>query len=182
VRPRPGPTRIADLLELADRAVQLGMARISAATDISHEQWRLLMILGRGTTPEREVDDAGVLERSMGELAERTGLRPPTLTRAVDRLVGAGLARRRTDPWDRRRVMVSVSADGRALVARAAAELDELFGPVLAEAEPAQGAEGAGQPDLMGVLARLERVARRERLERARCADGPAPDAGQEPG
>lgn len=41
-----------------------------------------------------------------GELAEQLALSPSATTRVVDRLIGAGLARRIPDPADRRRVQV----------------------------------------------------------------------------
>jgi len=43
---------------------------------------------------------------SPGELATRTQLPPSTITRILDRLEHAGLARRSPDPSDRRRVVV----------------------------------------------------------------------------
>ena len=47
--------------------------------------------------------------RSMGEIAYHTALPAPTATRVVDRLVDARLAYRRTDPVDRRRVLVHLA-------------------------------------------------------------------------
>lgn len=41
-----------------------------------------------------------------GWLAEQTGLTTGAVTGVIDRLEGAGLARRQTDPGDRRRVIV----------------------------------------------------------------------------
>lgn len=41
-----------------------------------------------------------------GELAEQLALSPSATTRVVDRLIGAGLAKRVPDPADRRRVQV----------------------------------------------------------------------------
>ena len=45
----------------------------------------------------------------MGELARREGVRMPTVTAAVDVLVGHGLLRRDPDPDDRRAVQVSIT-------------------------------------------------------------------------
>jgi DNA-binding MarR family transcriptional regulator len=49
----------------------------------------------------------------MGELARREGVRMPTVTAAVDVLVGHGLVRRDPDPDDRRAVQVSITDTGR---------------------------------------------------------------------
>ncbi|QYJ17084.1 hypothetical protein Rxycam_02921 [Rubrobacter xylanophilus DSM 9941] len=46
---------------------------------------------------------------TVGQLAEVTGLTPGAITGVVDRLEGAGYARRERDPEDRRRVIVSLS-------------------------------------------------------------------------
>jgi DNA-binding MarR family transcriptional regulator len=47
-----------------------------------------------------------------GELAEALSLTPGTITALLDRLATAGLARRATDPNDRRRVVVALTPDG----------------------------------------------------------------------
>ena len=63
-----------------------------------------------------------VLERhgplSPSELAEREGVKRPTATRVIARLVEAGYAERTTDPSDKRCALVSVSAEGRATLKR----------------------------------------------------------------
>ena len=74
----------------------------------------------------------------------------PTATRLVDKLVAEGLAYRRSDDWDRRRVLVHISPEGHELVARTATELDEAFGTVLADLDPDD------RIDLVGLLTRLE--------------------------
>src|SRR5438132_2883580 len=45
-----------------------------------------------------------------GELGARSGLSGGAVTGVIDRLQGAGLARRASDPGDRRRVRVQVTA------------------------------------------------------------------------
>jgi len=47
-----------------------------------------------------------------GELARIEGVQRPTMTRAVARLVEAGLVERREDPQDRRSTLLSISKDG----------------------------------------------------------------------
>jgi DNA-binding MarR family transcriptional regulator len=144
----PG-TRVVDLLDLADRTVGSCLARASATLGISREQWRTLMLLDEG------VDDATTEApgHAMGEIAARAAVPAPTATRLVDKLVAEGLAYRRSDDWDRRRVHVHISPEGHALVARTAGELDEAFGTVLADLAPRD------RIDLVGLLSRLEQAA-----------------------
>jgi DNA-binding MarR family transcriptional regulator len=47
---------------------------------------------------------------SAGDLAKRTGLTSGAITRLIDRLEARGIARRRADPEDRRRVLVEITA------------------------------------------------------------------------
>ncbi len=64
---------------------------------------------------------------SIGEVAERLQIHHHSAVGLVDRLEGLGLARRVSDPGDRRRVHVAPTARGRAQVARLAAiHRDEL--------------------------------------------------------
>lgn len=48
---------------------------------------------------------------SAGDLAERTGLTPGAVTGMIDRLERAGLAQRDPDPQDRRRVLITATAN-----------------------------------------------------------------------
>lgn len=64
---------------------------------------------------------------TVGEVAERLQIHHHSAVGLVDRLEGLGLARRVSDPRDRRRVHVTPTARGRAQVARLAAiHRDEL--------------------------------------------------------
>ncbi len=148
-RGREPGIRVVDLLDLADRTVGSCLARASSASGISREQWRALMLLDEG------VDDAAVQARghTMGEIATRAAVPAPTATRLVDKLVAEGLAYRRSDDWDRRRVHVHISPEGHALVARTAAELDDALGAALTDLGPDNRAS------LVGLLTRLDRAA-----------------------
>jgi MarR family transcriptional regulator, organic hydroperoxide resistance regulator len=68
----------------------------------SLEEWRVLSLLadGRG--------------HSMSEIAEFALTPAPTMTKVIDRMVANNLVYRRVDPADRRRVLVFLSARGRA--------------------------------------------------------------------
>jgi DNA-binding MarR family transcriptional regulator len=54
--------------------------------------------------------------RTVGELARREGVSPPTMTRIVDALVREGLLRREADPRDRRSLLLTPTARGRRLM------------------------------------------------------------------
>jgi DNA-binding MarR family transcriptional regulator len=53
-----------------------------------------------------------------GELAQRERIKPPTATRILGHLEGAGLVERVRDPADGRSSILSITADGRALLRR----------------------------------------------------------------
>jgi DNA-binding MarR family transcriptional regulator len=145
----PGRTpdvRLVDLLDLADRTVGSCLARAASASGITREQWRALMLLDEGVGDGAR-DAAG---HAMGEIAVRAAVPAPTATRLVDKLVAEGLAYRRSDDWDRRRVHVHISSEGHALVARLAAELDAACGAELADLD------AADRERLVGLLVRLD--------------------------
>jgi DNA-binding MarR family transcriptional regulator len=148
-RGREPGVRVVDLLDLADRTVGSCLARASTTAGISREQWRTLMLLDEGVGDGAH-EAAG---HTMGEIATRAAVPAPTATRLVDKLVAEGLAYRRSDDWDRRRVLVHISPEGHELVARTATELDEAFGTVLADLDPDD------RIDLVGLLTRLEQAA-----------------------
>jgi MarR family 2-MHQ and catechol resistance regulon transcriptional repressor len=78
----------------------------------------------------------------MTELAVWTSLSPSGLTRAVDRLVDAGLVEREACPEDRRGAFAVLSDSGRSLMAEAvprhADHVRSLVGPVLTPVEQAE--------------------------------------------
>ncbi|MDQ8755734.1 MarR family transcriptional regulator [Sphingosinicella sp. LHD-64] len=53
---------------------------------------------------------------SLGDLAAAEQVRPPTMSRIVDALVGKGLVSRETDPANRRSVRISATGAGRQLL------------------------------------------------------------------
>src|SRR5262249_20344651 len=73
--------------------------------DLSASQWKVLPIIGY----------YGPM--SAKEAGERTSLEPEKVTRAVDQLVARGLVTRRPDPKDRRRVVLSLAANGKQVFA-----------------------------------------------------------------
>lgn len=53
---------------------------------------------------------------SLYEVANHVGLTPPTMTRLVDGLIARGLMARKDDPDDRRRVRLTVTGRGQAIL------------------------------------------------------------------
>jgi DNA-binding MarR family transcriptional regulator len=89
-----------------NRAAQFGR-ELSTAVVMFHEA--VGAHLGVSAGDQRALALIGSGPMSAGELAERTGLTPGAVTGMIDRLERAGLARRETDPADRRRVLVQAT-------------------------------------------------------------------------
>ena len=81
--------------------------------------------------------------RSMGEIASHTALPAPTATRVVDRLVGGHLAYRNTDPVDRRRVLVHLAREGRAVVERVCGSVERKAGDAIGASHTLERAQVA---------------------------------------
>jgi DNA-binding MarR family transcriptional regulator len=71
--------------------------------DLAVTEWRAMAILGRFP---------GI---SLSEIVERTAMDKVAVTRAISRLESAGRLDRRTDPEDRRRQILHLSEEGRAV-------------------------------------------------------------------
>jgi len=112
-------TGLVELLDRLDRAVATALSPVTSAEGVSRDGWRVLLMLARGGG------------RSMGEIASHTALPAPTATRVVDRLVASRLAYRNTDPVDRRRVLVHLAADGRAVVERVCGRVERKAGAAI---------------------------------------------------
>jgi DNA-binding MarR family transcriptional regulator len=136
--PAPRVAGLVDLLDRLDRAVASALTPVTGAEGVSRDGWRVLLMLARGGG------------RSMGEIASHTALPAPTATRVVDRLVDAQLAFRRTDPVDRRRVLVHLAADGRAVVERVCGRVERQAGAAIGASHTTERAHLA---ELLEVLA-----------------------------
>jgi DNA-binding MarR family transcriptional regulator len=82
------------------------------------------------------------------ELGSAMGIDPSTMVSLIDQLEGAGLAKRRPSPRDRRAREVSITPKGRRLLERgrkAAAEVED---------EVLRGLSGAERAQLLGLLRR----------------------------
>jgi len=98
---------ILDAVRLVDRALRLSSASVERDVGISVAQLYVLRTL-------RERDG-----QSVGELARATLTHQSSVSVVVSRLVARGLVRRAVAEGDRRRVELSLTPRGRALVARA---------------------------------------------------------------
>ncbi len=75
-------------------------------------------------------------ELTVGDLAARERVQPPSMTRTVNCLEEAGLVARRPHETDRRQVLVSISETGRATVLADRARRDAWLAQRLAELTP----------------------------------------------
>jgi DNA-binding MarR family transcriptional regulator len=107
--------RVIEMLEGLEQTVTAALMPAVAGEGISRDGWRVLLLLARSG-------------RTMGEIATYTKLPPATATRVVDKLVESGLASRRPDPVDRRRVLVHLAKNGRDVIERVSGQVDRLIG------------------------------------------------------
>jgi DNA-binding MarR family transcriptional regulator len=112
--PRSAP-RNADAVRAAARLARVAANALGDA-ELTLAQYRVLVFLDDADRPATQV--AGLL-----------GVTPSTVTSVVDGLAGRGLVRRRADPTDRRRVVLSITDDGQRVVARA----DDVVGDRLSK-------------------------------------------------
>lgn len=104
------------MLESIVRRINAATTAILKESDLTLEQWRVLDCL----IHQREMP--------MTELAAAVMMPPPSVTRAVDRLVSRALVYRSAAMNDRRRVLVHASRRGEELHARIAPEVAEAHG------------------------------------------------------
>lgn len=126
------------LFTAAERLLTAAIAADLDDEGVTVEQWRVLDGLSH-----RE-------GRSMSEIATLAILSAPTLTKVVDRLVAENLVHRRSDPYDRRRVLVLLTPRGRAVRSR----LDQILQQHHSHLEAVLGRSGLGQ--LTDLLSRLQ--------------------------
>jgi DNA-binding MarR family transcriptional regulator len=94
---------IGKLLGFANQGSRTLSERGLREHDLTLQQWIVLTVLWR-ETPVNE-----------GDLAGYTRMSPPSLNRLLDRMQTKGLVERARDEEDRRRVLVSIGPEGRAL-------------------------------------------------------------------
>ncbi|MDN5929774.1 MAG: MarR family winged helix-turn-helix transcriptional regulator [Pseudonocardia sp.] len=99
--PLDEPAGLGDLVGRIAHRMTREVEQELALSGLNIDQWRVLELLA---------DGAG---HPMTEIAEHAMVPAPTLTKIVDRLTDSALVYRRTDPTDRRRVLVLLSDHGR---------------------------------------------------------------------
>ncbi|MBW1885341.1 MAG: MarR family transcriptional regulator [Deltaproteobacteria bacterium] len=93
---------------------------------VSIPQWRVMAVLG---------DDPG---RSANELVERTRMDKVSVSRAVSALAADGRVLRRSDPTDRRRSLLRLSASGRSIYEKIVPLARRYEKELLGRLEPAE--------------------------------------------
>jgi DNA-binding MarR family transcriptional regulator len=99
---------VSDALSAAARMMRTRTAALLAAEGLFAGQDVLLLTLGSEKSLE------------VGEMADRLGVRPPTVSKTLTRLTEAGLVSRSSVSGDKRRVAARVTAKGRAKLDRIA--------------------------------------------------------------
>lgn len=125
----------------AREAVMVRFRPILAAHGVTEQQWRVLRVLG----------ERGPLDAS--ELAERSCLLAPSLTRMIRHLEERGLIARARNESDGRRAMLSITGRGLDLIAGVAPESRQIYETI----ERRFGSDRLRDLlDLLGDLAALE--------------------------
>lgn len=109
-----------------------------AGHDLTEQQWRVLRALAAGEPAD------------VGEIAGRTFLLAPSLSRILAHLVERGLIERRTDAGDQRRSIVALSSSGWRRVADVAPESEAIYARIEA---------AFGRSRLQALLAELDALA-----------------------
>jgi DNA-binding MarR family transcriptional regulator len=124
-KPAAKRSRLLDELMLqARRSGSLGTLQNRAVADlagVNETDWECLDVL----------DWTGPI--TAGELARRVGITSGAVTGAIDRLEGLGVVRRRSDPSDRRKVIVELDLSNRSEWSARNHRLNACFGALLDE-------------------------------------------------
>lgn len=123
MRPIAATQQLAQLLSQAEHRVTRELGRALEPLRCTVGQWRTMALLADGEA------------HSMSEIAEFALLPAPSLTRLIDRMVADNLVYRTADPQDRRRVLVHITARGRALHEQLAERIEREQEAILAEAD-----------------------------------------------
>lgn len=145
-----------DTAELAAR-LRMAIARMA----------RFLRQQDQGELPQGQTSALATIVRlgpmTLGDVAARERIAPPSVTKAIEQLVSRGLVARSVDPTDRRVVLVEATADGRRLLEANRARRNEWLAHQLEQLDTAEVAQlGA----LLDVLEHLVEVATSEDLVR----------------
>ena len=117
-----------DLLRVAKRTLELFHRRFQAH-DLSPGRYSVLMELV-AAPPDRPLTPS--------QVARRIGLSRPSLTSLVEGLARDGLVERRTDPLDRRRIELRLTAEGRTFLERFLPGQMRAMASVVSDLSPTQ--------------------------------------------
>ena len=141
----------------ADPAEAELAARLRMAVTRLHR--RLRQHAGAGLTPSQASALAGV-ERlgspTLGALATRESVQPPTMTKVVAALEGLGYVTRVTDPDDRRVSRLAITPAGTETLRRARSVKTAFLADQLHRLEPTERAALADLTDLLERLADMD--------------------------
>ncbi|MBB3727507.1 MarR family winged helix-turn-helix transcriptional regulator [Nonomuraea dietziae] len=133
-RLRQIPSRLLSIAAAqADRSVSAGLAAADA------HKWHYAVLAA--------LDDSG--QASQATLSRRTGIYRSDLVSVINELAGRGLVRRENDLSDRRRNIITLTAEGREQLSRLDHLVSALQDDVLAPLSPAE------REQLVGLLTRL---------------------------
>lgn len=132
--PPPSVHRFVDdylpaLLAQASQLISGEFHQVVHQQGLSISEWRILASLGDGS------------EISIGELAQITVTKQPTVTRLLDRMASRGQVQRLPHPTDRRSTLVRITPTGARMVERLMALAREHEAQVLAPLGAARAAE-----------------------------------------
>jgi DNA-binding MarR family transcriptional regulator len=123
--PNPSYSDLIQQLSQAESQVTRRLAAVLAAHgDLTVDQWRVLDLLSDGKG------------QSMRDVSEFALLPAANTTRLIDRMTAAKLVHRRTDPDDRRRILVFLAPRGRKRLEAVAPLVEKSYAdlsPVLAD-------------------------------------------------
>ena len=139
-----------------DHSLQMASKRMEAKLGITGPQRLVLRLVGQFP---------GI---SAGELADLLQVHPSTLTGVLRRLEGRGILKRRSDPTDGRRALLSLSTKGGRLNEIRSGTVEEAVEHALAKVEP--GMMEGTQATLLALMKELEEQA----AESVREAKSPA--------
>lgn len=97
---------------------------------------------------------------AIGELVRVFGIKQSTFTSLLDRLEGAGLVRRETNPGDRRSFLIHITDEGIAMAERMTRGLESLEAEIRARVAPR---DVEGFHAVMAAIEEITRVRLRER-------------------
>ena len=147
------------LLWAVDHALQSASKRMAATLGVTGPQRLVIRIVGRFPSI------------AAGELAEILHVHPSTLTGIVERLRRRGMLRRRRDPHDGRRLLLSLTRKGQSFDVEVRGTIEEAVERVLREnSTPEFGAAEDFVLDLVGALQEVGTAVRKRTKRSVRAS------------